>query len=62
MLGPVAAPLPRVKAKYRWQLLLKSRKSAPLLNAGRELMNWWQAELKGSGVSLSADVDPISLI
>jgi primosomal protein N' (replication factor Y) len=62
MLGPVAAPLPRVKGKHRWQLLLKSRKSTPLLEVGRHLMNWGQAELKGSGVNLTADVDPMSLI
>jgi primosomal protein N' len=62
MLGPVAAPLSRVKGKHRWQLLLKSRRSAPLLEAGRELVNWGQAELKGSGVNLIADVDPVSLI
>lgn len=62
VLGPVAAPLPRVKGKHRWQLLLKSKRATPLLEAGRELANWGQAELKGSGVSLTADVDPVSVI
>ncbi len=62
MLGPVAAPLSRVKGKHRWQLLLKSRKSTPLLEVGRHLVNWGQAELKGSGVGLTADVDPVSVI
>jgi primosomal protein N' (replication factor Y) len=62
MLGPVAAPLSKVKGKHRWQLLLKSLRSTPLLEAGRELVNWGQTELKGSGVNLIADVDPVSLI
>jgi primosomal protein N' (replication factor Y) len=62
MLGPVAAPLSKVKGKHRWQLLLKSVRSFPLLEAGRELLNWGQTELKGSGVNLVADVDPVSLI
>jgi len=62
MLGPVAAPLGKVKGKYRWQLLLKSSKVASLIEAGRELVNWWHVELRGSGVSLTADVDPVSLI
>jgi primosomal protein N' (replication factor Y) len=62
MLGPVAAPLGKVKGKYRWQLLLKSKKVAPLLDVGRQLVNWSYGEFKGSGVNLSADVDPISLI
>jgi primosomal protein N' (replication factor Y) len=30
MLGPVAAPLARIKGKHRWHLLLKSKKSTPL--------------------------------
>ena len=62
ILGPVAAPLPKVKGKHRWHLLLKSSRVAPLLKAGLELLNWGQAELRGSGVSLNVDVDPISLI
>jgi primosomal protein N' (replication factor Y) len=62
MLGPVAAPLARVKGKHRWHLLLKSKKVAPLLDMGRQLVNWGYGEFKGFGVSFTADVDPISLI
>jgi primosomal protein N' (replication factor Y) len=62
MLGPVAAPLARVKGKHRWHLLLKSKKVAPLLDVGRQLVNWGYGEFKGFGVTLTADVDPISLI
>lgn len=62
MLGPVAAPLTKVKGKYRWQLLLTSKRSAFLLEVGSQLVNWGYGEFKGFGVSLTADVDPISLI
>jgi len=62
ILGPVAAPLGKVKGKYRWQLLLKSKRVAPLLDVGRQLVNWGYGEFKGFGVSLTVDVDPISLI
>jgi primosomal protein N' (replication factor Y) len=62
ILGPVAAPLGKVKGKYRWQLLLKSKKVAPLLDVGRRLVNWGHGEFKGFGVGLTADVDPMSLI
>ena len=62
MLGPVAAPLARVKGKHRWHLLLKSKKVAPLLDVGRRLVNWGYGEFKGFGVTFTADVDPISLI
>jgi primosomal protein N' (replication factor Y) len=62
ILGPVPAPVGKVKGKYRWQLLLKSKKVAPLLDVGRQLVNWGYGEFKGFGVSLTADVDPISII
>ena len=62
ILGPVAAPLGKIKGKYRWQLLLKSKRVFSILDAGRQLVNWGHGAFKGSGVSLTADVDPISLI
>ena len=62
ILGPVTAPLGKVKGKYRWQLLLKSKKVVPLLDVGRQLVIWGYGEFKGFGVTLTADVDPISLI
>jgi primosomal protein N' (replication factor Y) len=51
-----------LKGKHRWHLLLKSKKSTPLLEVGRQLVNWGYGEFKGFGVNLTADVDPISLI
>jgi primosomal protein N' (replication factor Y) len=62
ILGPVAAPLGKIKGKYRWQLLLKSKKVVSLLDVGRQLVNWGYGAFKGFGVSMTADVDPISLI
>lgn len=62
LLGPVAAPLSRVKGKYHWQLLLRSKRPSCLGELGRQLVRWGQTALKGSGVSLSVDVDPLSLI
>jgi len=62
LLGPAAAPLSRIKGKYRWQLLLRARRSAPLREAARRLLEWGTSALKGTGVNLTADVDPLSLI
>ncbi|MFP3869803.1 MAG: primosomal protein N' [Syntrophobacteria bacterium] len=62
VLGPVAAPLARIKGKYRWHMVLKAERSSLLLYIGGQLVNWGQAALKGTGVTLSADVDPQSMI
>jgi primosomal protein N' (replication factor Y) len=62
LLGPAAAPLSRMKGKYRWQLVLRSPRSAPLREAARRLLEWGTGALKGSGVNLTVDVDPLSLI
>jgi primosomal protein N' (replication factor Y) len=62
LLGPAPAPLTRVKGKYRWQVLLRGRRSPALRETARRLLEWGHGGLKGSGVSLSVDVDPLSLI
>ncbi|MBP1725762.1 MAG: primosomal protein [Deltaproteobacteria bacterium] len=62
LLGPAAAPLARIKGKYRWQLLLRARSSGLLRDAARRLVEWGTNALKGSGVNLTVDVDPLSLI
>ncbi|HVO84793.1 MAG TPA: primosomal protein N' [Syntrophobacteria bacterium] len=62
LLGPAAAPLSRIKGKYRWQLLLRARRSGLLREAAHRLVEWGTIALKGSGVQLTADVDPLSLI
>jgi primosomal protein N' (replication factor Y) len=61
VLGPVVAAVPRIKGKFRWQMLLKSGRSALLQELGRELLSWSHLALRGSGVTLSADMDPMSL-
>jgi primosomal protein N' (replication factor Y) len=62
LLGPAAAPLTRVKGKYRWQVLLRGPRSPALRETARQLLEWGRGTLKGSGVSLTVDVDPLSLI
>jgi len=62
MLGPAPAPLTRVKGKYRWQVLLRSSRSLALRETARQLLVWGHNALKGSSVTLTVDVDPLSLI
>ena len=58
ILGPAPAPLPRLKARYRWQLLLKSEK-LDLLHGFLHALETDIAGLTKAGkVKISVDVDP----
>jgi primosomal protein N' (replication factor Y) len=58
VLGPVPAPLARVRGKHRWQLLLRARDHAPLHRLARAL----QESHDVAGVQLAVDVDPVALL
>ena len=62
ILGPVAAPLERLKGKYRKQILIKGRKPNLLHSFARNVINNATAGIKSSGVKLSVDVDPINML
>jgi primosomal protein N' (replication factor Y) (superfamily II helicase) len=59
ILGPAAAPLSRVRGKFRWQILLKAYRRGslhPLLASCRSL---WTPP---AGVRLGVDIDPVDLL
>lgn len=58
VLGPVAAPLSRLRGRSRWQLWLRSADRARLHRAVRDLRAFEPA----TGVRVTVDVDPISTL
>jgi primosomal protein N' (replication factor Y) len=59
VLGPAAAPIEKLRNRYRWQFLLRSKQSATLLDfarQARELLPW------SRGMHLHVDVDPYSML
>jgi primosomal protein N' (replication factor Y) len=59
VLGPAASPLARLKGRYRYQALLKSRDSAAL----RRVLDACEKELRGTkAVDVTVDVDPQSML
>ena len=59
LLGPAAAPIEKLRNRYRWQLLARSKQSSTLLEfarRARELMP------SAHGVRLHVDVDPYSML
>ncbi len=62
VLGPVEAPISRLKGKYRWQILVKS-KSFSLLNYFLTRVDVIaRVILKSKGVHLTLDVDPYQMV
>ncbi len=57
ILGPVTAPIFRIKRKYRVRLLIRGIKSLKLQNSLAKLIQSYKFPL---GIKLSVDVDPIS--
>jgi primosomal protein N' (replication factor Y) (superfamily II helicase) len=59
VLGPAPAPIAKLRGRYRWQILLKGKKSAPLLAlaGGAKL-----AAPRSHGARLHVDVDPYNML
>jgi primosomal protein N' (replication factor Y) len=62
VLGPAEAPLTKLKGKYRWQILIKCKRAELLHYFLREIDALARKVLRGSGVSLIADVDPYQML
>jgi primosomal protein N' (replication factor Y) len=61
VMGPAEAPVPRLKAEYRYQLLIKSA-SRIALNALLQKVRAFALERKWPATALVIDVDPLSLL
>ena len=57
ILGPVSAPIFKLKKKYRFRLLIRGPKSLQLQNSLAKIISKHKFL---SGIKLSVDVDPIS--
>jgi primosomal protein N' (replication factor Y) len=62
LLGPVAAPLARLKKQYRWQLLLKGLKPGPLHSLTRTLMERAERTIRKAAAKVVVDVDPVDML
>ena len=62
VLGPAEAPLSKLRGKYRWQLLLKSKRSELLHYFLRRVKEISLPLLSRSGVSMVIDIDPYQML
>jgi len=62
VLGPVEAPISRLKGKYRWQILIKSSRGALMRHLLIRMEKGSKKMLQPMGVQLVIDVDPYRMI
>jgi primosomal protein N' (replication factor Y) len=62
ILGPSSAPFAKMRGKFRWQMLAKGKSHQLLHQFARELASRMEAQLKGEGVNLDIDVDPVFIL
>ncbi|MEJ2058780.1 MAG: hypothetical protein P8X39_13185, partial [Desulfofustis sp.] len=59
VLGPAPAPLERLKDRYRWQILIKSKQLTRL----HEMIEWLSSNYKTRGLArLIIDIDPENML
>jgi primosomal protein N' (replication factor Y) len=62
LLGPVAAPVARIKKAYRWQLLLKGLRVETLHALTKALRIRAEREIPKAAVKVVVDVDPMDML
>jgi len=62
ILGPVPAPISKIKGRYRWQLLLKGGNNRILHQAASLIQEVEKGMIQGRGVRIILDVDPVDML
>ena len=62
VLGPAESPLAKLKGKYRWQILIKSKGTELLHYLLKEVEGFSRNILRRSGVKMIIDVDPYQML
>ncbi|HKO30914.1 MAG TPA: primosomal protein N' [Nitrospiraceae bacterium] len=61
VMGPVPSPVPRLRGRHRWQILVKSLKRETGLDAVRGTVNDMERTYQRRAIKFDVDVDPIEM-
>ena len=61
VLGPVPSPVPRLRERYRWQILVKSSEREAGLETVRITVKEMELTYQGRAIKFDVDVDPIEM-
>ena len=62
VLGPAPAPIERIKQRYRWQVMIKSRELKPMREALAGMRAEVEAIAERDDVYLAIDIDPVRML
>jgi primosomal protein N' (replication factor Y) len=62
VLGPSTAPFAKMRGKFRWQMLAKGESPQLLHQFARGIASGMEVQIKGKGINLDIDVDPIFVL
>jgi primosomal protein N' (replication factor Y) len=62
ILGPSSAPFAKMRGKFRWQMMAKGKSHQMLHHFAKELASGIEGQIKGVGVHLDIDVDPVFVL
>jgi len=62
ILGPSTAPFAKMRGKFRWQMLAKGKSPQLLHQFAKDLASAMEGRMKGMGVNLDIDVDPVFIL
>jgi primosomal protein N' (replication factor Y) len=62
ILGPSSAPFAKMRGKFRWQMMAKGKSHHLLHQFAKELASRMEGRIKGMGVNLEVDVDPVFIL
>ena len=62
VLGPAPAPIERIKQRYRWQVMVKSRELKPMRAAIAAMRAEVGPSAERDGIYLAIDIDPVRML
>src|ERR1017187_6024811 len=62
VLGPAPAPIERIKQRYRWQVMVKSRELKPMRAAIAAMRAEVGPSAERDGIFLAVDIDPVRML
>jgi primosomal protein N' (replication factor Y) len=62
VLGPAPAPIERIKQRYRWQVMIKSRELKPMRAAIAAMRAELAPSVERDDIFLAIDIDPVRML